>query len=200
MALLKKIQTKHFLLSYSKHILKNDYDIERFLINTVDNVYKLDWIAKIDQEKQGIDDIINSLYKDQYVDKDIFINHFSTQLSYIKIPIYRYQNNQINYNKAAIRKVPKRLILLKNKKLDDIDYAVQTLNDDDKKQTLLIHITNELSDAGLAIFREKTHFRIRKFRKDDLGNILAREINDGRWVIRGKNTISGEIIGRIMEE
>ncbi len=119
---------QQFLISYSKHITKSDDDIRNFLFSLVKGNNSVKWVSAEIQTKQGIDNKINRLYKEQYLDiKDQFVQYNYNK--YVEIISYKTTKNLsgnmiIDFNHPEFINIPRGQIRLSNNTLKYIDYAI----------------------------------------------------------------------------
>ncbi len=70
---IRTFNPRQFIVSYSNQIQNSDADIKKYIFSIIKGGSSVKWISTEEQSRQGIDDKINKLYKEQYLDiKDHF--------------------------------------------------------------------------------------------------------------------------------
>lgn len=118
----------NFLVSYSKYITKSDAEIKQFLFNLIKGRTGTKWIDVKMQSLQGIDNRINKLYQEQYLDiKEQFVQYRKSK--YVEITTYNITEDDngypiIDFDHPTYQKVSRRQIRVSDNTMKNIEYAL----------------------------------------------------------------------------
>lgn len=117
-----------FLTSYSKHINESDESIKVFIFSIIKGGNTVKWITPELQAKQGIDERVNKLYKEQFLDvRERFLQY--NKNTYVEITVYKIVKIQsghivIDFNHPEYVKISRRQIRVSDNTLKYIEYAL----------------------------------------------------------------------------
>lgn len=129
---IRRFNPYKFLELYSQYILLSDDNIKKFLFLLVKGDDTIKWISPEVQEKQGVADKINGLYKN-YRDKYELVErrYNGKQVEIITYNTLKNANNiiKINFDKPEYISFLRDNIKVGNNKLKLIDYAIRISDD-----------------------------------------------------------------------
>lgn len=152
-----------FISSYSSQVIKSDDDIKKYIFSIIKGNNSVKWISTEEQAKQGIDDKINKLYKEQYLDiKDHFIKY--NKEKYVEITTYRLikdidTNMVIDFNHPEYIRVSRKQIRLTDNSVKNISYAIYVSFDNltsyySKNTLLLIQETQSVKNGNIIYYTD----------------------------------------------
>lgn len=128
----KSIRTfspKKFLGEYSNYFLFSDDTVKRYIFSIVKGNSNTKWFSKNEQLKQGINEKIARLYKEQYSDRHYA--NYGSQDNNIELSMYNTIANpktgrtvHIDFNNLESVNIPRNKIKLSDNSLKYINYAI----------------------------------------------------------------------------
>lgn len=153
-----------FLTSYGKHINESDDSIKNFIFSIIKGNGMVKWITPELQAKQGISDIVNKLYKEQYLDvREQYLQYNKSK--YVEITTYKIVKTQsghilIDFDHPEYVKVSRRQIRVSDNTIKYIEYALYVTIDDliphyKKGSILLIQSAKSVKNGSTIFYTNK---------------------------------------------
>lgn len=155
---IKEIPLRNFLDGYGQRILNSDEFIKNYLRKLVLSIQK--WITCDTQGKQGIYDKIRRLFKEQYINSDIYSKQTISHSDVIELPKYIQIDNHINFSYVEYIKIPNSKI--KNKQCD---YIVQISD-----VLFLVYQDNRIKDNDMVVYSENLYTKVQLGKFCDIKN------------------------------
>ena len=157
-----------FLLYYNKYVLTSDLNIQNALINLIKGNKNTSWIDMKKQEKQGINDKINRLYKEY---RAIHANINFQNVHTIEIMLYntisKNQNYVIDFNNPEFISFKRKDLKIGDNKLRLIDFGIQITNNNMspfclKDDVLLLHVTTNISKEDIIFYETESGMKLER--------------------------------------
>lgn len=202
-----KMDAHIFMKAYSKQLLENDDTISKYLLNIVSSIKDTSWVGKELQEKHDIYDKITRLYKEQYINSDMYeMKNSGSQIEYIEIPLYTSERIsaskfKIDFNKLEYIKIPRSKLPLKFKNHRYIDYAIINVCENilylKKGDLMLIQSNAKIRENDTIIMTEGETCFVNKYKNTSNSDVLI--FNDEMKDINVNNNMHhlGKILGYI---
>ena len=155
-----------FLLYYNKYVLASDLNIQNALLNLIKGNKNTSWIDIEKQEKQGINDKINRLYKEY---RAIHANINFQNVHTIEIMLYniicKNQKYMIDFNNPEYILIKKENLKIGNGRLRRVDFGIKISDNRispfyTKDDILLIHITKNISKGDVIYYETESGIQI----------------------------------------
>lgn len=162
-----------FINNYNKYVFLTDNDIKQYLFLVVKGKNTTKWITADEQIKQGINEKITKLFKEQYPEEyssDLYYNKSDKDLEVITYHLIQSELSGdfiINYNNPEYIKFPKSKIKAGDAQLKNINYAIHITSDSfepfyHKDDVVFIQDTKNIANESIIFFEINNKLRVKK--------------------------------------
>ena len=162
---IRRFDPRIFLNTYSKYVLESDTSIKKFLFGMIKGNNSTKWISKAEQEKQGIDEKIGKLYREQYlIQKEYHTRKIGNKL--FEATIYPTTKDavsekvKVDFDHPSYIRIPLEKLRINQNSLKRVDYAILLKEDVDdkyhKNDLLFIQNTSIVQNGNIIFYTTKS--------------------------------------------